>query len=240
MGSINDEQLISVFLASGLQICKREITLITKFERNELALYREPGVHRTQKHIPGFFWVSQVNELVWYESRLEMFILKQLDFTKKITAVLPQPFCLHFKADGKRKRHIPDFMVWLEGGQRLLINVKPKRHIDKPLNQRSFRACTELCESLGWTYATLSEPSPIFLANLNWLAGYRRIPANFNQFATTIIDKASKRQTVQDLLKDVGPESLVRPVLFFLMWKRQLDFDTRLLLSNTSEVWLAA
>ncbi|MDQ3058008.1 MAG: TnsA-like heteromeric transposase endonuclease subunit [Pseudomonadota bacterium] len=240
MGSINDQQLISLTLSCGEVVEKREIALITKFDRNELALYREPGVRRTQKHIPGYFWVSQVNELVWYESRLEMFILKQLDFTQKIKAVLPQPFCLHFKADGKRKRHIPDFLVWLEGGQRLLINVKPRKYVDKPLNQRSFQACTELCEALGWTYATLSEPSPIFLVNLNWLGGYRRIPENFNQFAITIIEKATKRQTVKDLLADVGPEPLVRPVLFFLMWKRQLEFDTRSLLSNTSEVWLAA
>lgn len=240
MVSINDDQQISVMLSSGEVIQRREIGLITKFERSELTLYREPGVHRTQKHIPAYFWVSQLNELVWYESRLEMFSLKQLDFTQKITAVLPQPFCLHFKADGKRKRHIPDFLVWLEGGQRLLVNVKPRKYVDKPLNQRSFQACTELCESLGWRYTTLSEPNPIFLANLNWLAGYRRIPANFKQFATTIIEKATKRQTIQDILADVGPESLVRPVLFFLMWKRQLDFDTRSLLSNTSEVWLAA
>ena len=219
---------------------RREIALITKFERVELALYREPGVHRTQKHIPGFFWVSQINEMVWYESRLEMFILKQLDFTQKITAILPQPFCLHFNAEGQRKRHIPDFLVWLEGGHRLLVNVKPRKYVDRPLNQRSFQACTELCETLGWSYTTLSEPNPIFLANLNWLAGYRRSPEKFNQFAITIIEKAAKRQMIKELLADVGPESMVRPVLFFLMWKRQLEFDTRSLLSNTSEVWLAA
>jgi hypothetical protein len=93
---------------------------------------------------------------------------------------------------------------------------------------------------LGWEYVTLSEPNPIFLANLNWLAGYRRIPAKFNDFAAPIIDKAAKRQSIQDLLADVGPEALVRPVLFFLMWKRQIDFDSRSLLTNKSDVWLAA
>lgn len=240
MGTGHDEQLISLILASGELIQKREIALITKVERNELALFRVPGVHKTQKHVPGFFWVSQVNELVWYESRLEMFILKQLDFSQKIKAILPQPFCLHFKSDGKIRHHIPDFLVWLEGGKRLLVNVKPRRHVEKPLNQRSFKACTKLCEALGWAYVTLSEPNPIFLANLNWLAGYRRIPAKFNDFAAPIIDKASKRQSIQDLLADVGPEALVRPVLFFLMWKRQIDFDSRSLLTNKSEVWLAA
>ena len=240
MESVNDQQLISLTISSGEVVHRREIALITKFERVELALYREAGAYRTQKHIPGFFWVSQINEMVWYESRLEMFVLKQLDFTQKIKAILPQPFCLHFKAEDRRKRHIPDFLVWLEGGHRLLVNVKPRKYVDRPLNQRSFQACTELCETLGWSYTTLSEPDPVFLANLNWLAGYRRVPENFNKFATTIIEKAVKRQTVKELMAGLGHESLVRPVLFFLMWKRQLDFDTRSLLSNTSEVWLAA
>ncbi len=240
MGSTNNGQLISVTLASGERVQKREIALLTKYERQELSPYREPGVHRTQKHIPGFFWVSQINELVWYESRLEMFTLKQLDFTQQIKSVLPQPFALHFKSDGKARLHTPDFLLWLEGNQRLLVNVKPRRYVDRPLNQRSFQACNELCETLGWSYVTLSEPNPIFLANLNWLAGYRRIPANFSQYAKSIIEKAAIRRPIQDLLKGVGPESLVRPVLFFLMWKRQLDFDTRSLLSNTSEVWLSA
>lgn len=240
MPAADHRQYVSLKLASGEVIQKREIALVGRYERKELDLYRTPGVHRTQKHIPGLFWMSQVNELVFYESRLEMFTLKQLDFTQKIKAVLPQPFCLHFEADGKRRLHTPDYLLWLDGGKRLLVNVKPKKQVEKPINQRSFKACAELCETLGWAYVTLSEPNPIFLANLNWLAGYRRMPQNFEQFAATLIEKASTRQTIQDILAGVGPESLVRPVLFFLMWKHQIDFDTRSLLSNSSEVWLTA
>lgn len=240
LGAGNDGQRISLILASGELVARRETALITKFERIELALFRLPGVHRTQKHIPGLFWVSQINELVWYESRLEMFILKQLDFTQKIKAILPQPFCLHYQADGKRRHHIPDFLVWLDGGRRLLVNVKPRRHVEKPQNQRSFKACTELCESLGWDYLTLSEPNPIFLANLNWLAGYRRVPAKFDEYASKIVEMASTRQTVHELLDCFGPKSVVRPILFYLMWKRFLEFDTRAVLSSTSEVWLSA
>jgi hypothetical protein len=240
MAIVGVDQLVTLTTAYGALVKKREISLLAQFERSELSQHRNPKARRTQKHIPGFFWVSQVNELVYYESRLEMYILKQLDFTQKIQAILPQPFALHFKADGKRRVHTPDFLLWLEGGKRLLINVKPKRHVDKPLNQRSFRACLELTEALGWGYATLSEPEPIFFANLNWLAGYRRIPASFSQFAAVIVEKAVKRQKIQDLLSEVGPPTLVRPVLFHLMWLRILDFDTRSVLSNLSEVWLAA
>ena len=240
MVATDDDLQISVVLSSGEEIQRREISLIAKFERTELDLYRTPGVHRTQKHIPGFFWMSQVNQMVWYESRLEMFILKQLDFSQAITAILPQPFCLHFKDEGKRRRHIPDFLVWLADGNRLLVNVKPRKYVSKPNNQRSFKACETLCESLGWSYTTLSEPDPIFLANLNWLAGYRRTPAHFTEYSIQLIEKATEQQTIENLLDGLGHASLVRPILFFLMWKRQLDFDTRSLLSNKSEVWLRA
>lgn len=238
--STDEDLQISLMLSSGEEVQRREISLVTKFERRELSLYREPGVHKTQKHIPGFFWMSQVDEMVWYESRLEMFILKQLDFSQSIEAILPQPFCLHFRDEGRRRRHIPDFLVWLSGGRRLLVNVKPRRHVAKPNNQRSFKACALLSESLGWSYTTLSEPDPIFLANLNWLAGYRRTPSKFVEYSIPLIEKAMQRQSIEDLLMDVGPPALVRPILFFLMWKRQLEFDTRSLLSNKSEVWLSA
>lgn len=240
MRVIQDNQLISLTLASGEFVRKREISLIAQFERKELDLHREPKARRKQKHIPGLFWVSQLDEHVWYESRLEMFILKQLDFTKKIIDILPQPFALHYREGDKLRLHIPDFLVWLEGNRRLLINVKPKTQLWKPLSLRSFKACVELSTTLGWDYATLSEPEPIFLANLNWLAGYRRIPENFSTFASVIVEKATLRQTVQQLLADLGPQALVRPVLFHLMWLRHLDFDTHQLLSNSSEVWLAA
>jgi hypothetical protein len=240
MRSSKSDQLISVTLASAERVRRREIALLAAYDRSDLRPCRKPGVHRTQKHIPGYFWISQLNELMWYESRLEMFSLKQLDFTQKITAILPQPFVLHYHADEKKRTHTPDYLLWLEGNQRLLVNVKPRKYLDKPLNQRSFNACKQLAESLGWGYQTMSEPNPIFLANLNWLAGYRRIPADFSKYATLLIEKAVRRQTIQELLTDLGPESLVRPVLFFLMWKKQLEFDVQTLLSNNSEVWLAA
>lgn len=37
---------------------------------------REPRAYKGQRNVPGYFWMSKLNRLVWYESRLEMVILK--------------------------------------------------------------------------------------------------------------------------------------------------------------------
>jgi hypothetical protein len=56
--------------------------------------------------------MSKLERLVSYESRLEMIILKQLDFDPDLYEVLPQPVVLHFTSGGKRYRHIPDYLAW--------------------------------------------------------------------------------------------------------------------------------
>jgi hypothetical protein len=239
MGPSESELLVSLTLASNEVVSRREPALIAVFERSELNQHRTPKAHTNQKNIPGLFWVSQLNELIWYENRLEMFILKQIDFSLNIKAILPQPFELHFKKDGKSGQHVPDFLVWLKDGQRLLLNVRSKRTIGTQTCQRMISVCTELCDSIGWNYSTMRNPDAIFLANLNWLAGYRRTPPNFKRLAADIINSFNGKRKIGEILIEFTPPALLRPVLFHLLWLRYLDFDNSELLTNDTEVWIA-
>ncbi|MFS0755127.1 TnsA-like heteromeric transposase endonuclease subunit [Noviherbaspirillum sp. 1P10PC] len=229
---------VSVHLKDGRIIKGEAPTFLDHLTRDDLRPVREPGVHKNQKHIPAYFWMSQLRELVWYESRLEMMCLKQLDFGIPLIGVLPQPFILHYTSDGKRYWHTPDFLVWCTDGSRLLVNVKPTRHLAAPHNQRAFRACLDLAQYLNWSYSTQSEPPPTLRANINWLAGYRRHPPGFELYATTLVERASYSPTIAQLLTEAGPAPFVLPVFFYLLWKRQIEFDHDVLLTSASKVWL--
>lgn len=202
----------------------------------ELAPVRKPPAYKGARHLPGLFWMSQLDKLVCYESRLEMVILKRLDFVTGLEDVLPQPCVLHFSYGDKQHSHIPDFLAWYRDRPPLLVNVKPRQYVDQERNRCAFAACESACEQWGWKYVTESEPDPTFLANLNWLAGYRRPPPDLPRYAPLLMDRLAKPITIKELLADVGPPALVRPVLFYLLWTHSLSFDPYELLTDESIV----
>ena len=222
--------------ATGGLIREAALESLVPYRPGELAPVRKPPAYKGARHLPGLFWMSQLNKLVCYESRLEMVILKRLDFVADLEDVLPQPCVLHFSHEGKQHSHIPDFLAWYTGRPPLLVNVKPRQYVDRERNRRAFATCESACEQTGWRYVTESEPDPTFLANLNWLAGYRRPPPDLPRYGPMLIDRLEVPMTIERLLADVGPTALVRPVLFYLLWTHSLSFDPYELLSEESVI----
>jgi len=167
-----------------------------------------------------------------------MFALKQIDFDQQIKAILPKPFELTFKFEGERLHHTPRYLIWLSDGKRLLLNVRSKATLNSKSAQTAKLACCALCEDLGWQYIAMTNPDPIFLANLNWLAGYRRKPPNFQTFAIEIVSQIDNKIKIKELLSSIINPTIARPTLFHLMWMRILKFDMNQLLNNDTEVWI--
>lgn len=241
VGLVANEAITASFLpASGKLLQEQPLTLLAHYRPGELLPIREPIAYRGQRHLPGLFWMSKLGRSVYYESRLEMVILKQLDFDPGLRDVLPQPFTLHFSWKGKRFHHTPDYLAWrTDAPPPRLINVKPQQYVARERNQRAFSACEAACSQIGWTYSTQSEPPPVILANLNWLAGFRRPPPDFALYATALAERAVDPTPIAVVLEGVGPPAIVRPVLFYLLWVRQLEFDINQRLSDASLVRLA-
>lgn len=243
--SLDDELVADVVitasfrLGSGTLLEEQPLNLLAQYRPGELRPVREPIAYKGQRHLPGLFWMSKLERLVSYESRLEMVILKQLDFDPGLHDVLHQPFVLHFCWKGKRFRHTPDYLAWRTDSPPLLINVKPKQYVPRVGNQRAFSACEAACSQIGWTYSTQSELSSVILANLNWLAGFRHPPPDLARYATALAERAADPAPIAVILDGVGLPALVRPVLFYLLWTRHLEFDITQTLSDASLVWLA-
>ncbi len=189
---------------------------------------RLPVSYKGQKHFPGYFWMSCMNALVAYESRLEMTILLQLDFNKAVRHVVSQPFVLHYEANNRLYRHTPDFLAIYENGAAEVINVKPRQFINAERNRLAFTACKNASIEMGWAYSTRSEIDTVLLRNLKWLGGYRRPPVALAEYRQQLMNATGESISINKVIKAVeGLSAVVRPVLFHLLWSGDIQADLR-------------
>ena len=202
--------------------------------------WRPPACFKNQVNLPGYFWISQTKQFIFYESRLEMAVLKQLDFEEEIAFVVPQPFQMSFEFNKRKLHHVPDFLVWRHQKPLLLVNVKPKKFMQKPNNLLSFAACRALTGRIRLEHKVFNEPPPVHFANVRWLAGYRREPYMYSSIAPELVQRLADQSLAFGVWVRVEfEESIVRPVAFHLMWKRLVQFDTTTVIDDNSTTWLA-
>lgn len=198
--------------------------------------YRRPKTFRGQSNVRGYYWFATTGILMLCESRLELRILQMLDFDPRVVAASAQPFELAYYSDGKTKRHVPDFFARLSSGAGMVFDVKPSRYAENPKVKRTFDATRAACEEVGWDYQVASEPDPVFISNVRWLAGFRKAPASLERFRESLLKAARDGVLVGDLLRGYDHEALVRPVLFHLLWTGALSADLSIVLSDGSVV----
>lgn len=202
----------------------------------EFLPWREPKPYKGQQNARAYYWFSKTDRHVFCESRREVRVLQGLDFDRDVAAVAAQPFELSYLADGKRRRHVPDFFVRCIRGTNRVVDVKPACKINEPRNAQAFRATKAACAEAGWKYVVATEPDPVFRANVSWLAGYKRPPALLDQFAGLLLEASRGGATVEDLLAAFELPTLVRPTLFHLLWTHKLSTDLSVVLSEASVV----
>jgi hypothetical protein len=180
---------------------------------------------RSQQHFPGWWWLATTGRHVGYESWLERDHLMLLDFDPAVTAVASQPFWLHWHDGRRSRRHAPDFFARLGGGTGVVIDVRADDRIG-PRDAEAFEATARACESVGWEFRRVGAVDPVLAANVRWLSRYRH-------------PRCAGRPETADALRRAfaGPAPLlagaagagdslaVLPVLFHLLWQRDLAAD---------------
>ncbi|RSM72973.1 transposase [Amycolatopsis sp. WAC 01375] len=129
--------------------------------------------YKGQRHYSGCFWSATQGDLILYESRLELARLLFADFDRAVRGIVAQPFLLEAEVDGRRRRHVPDFLLLTEALP-IVVDVKPASRVSKPDIAFVLAWTRRVVEARGWVYEVWSEPPPIELANVRLLAGYRR------------------------------------------------------------------
>lgn len=94
---------------------------------------------------------------------------------------------------------------------------------------------------MGWAYSTRCEIQEVLLRNLKWLGGYRRPPAALHKYGPSLIKAATDSISIGKAIKAVGGlPTVVRPVLFHLLWSGVLELDLYARMTDETPISLSA
>ena len=132
--------------------------------------WRSVRSHRGQRHLPGWYWSATTGGHVVYESRLELARLLLADFDPDVVGIAAQPFLVR-DAD---RRHVPDFLLRRADGSVLIVNVKPAERLGGRAVADALAWAGRVFAERGWEHEVWSGADAQLLANVRFLAGYRR------------------------------------------------------------------
>lgn len=190
---------------------------------DRLTPFRKQASRRNAQNTWGHYFFSKTKKHVIFESRLECSNLILLDFDPDFVTILGQPFQIWM--DGHP--HVPDFLARIRDGSQHLFDVKPAEEAAKEKHQAVFSRTRKVCERIGWEYTVLHEPpNPTLFENVRWLAGYRNAPQADPALHAGILNAVGTGRTVAELVDALGESpALVRPLIFHLLWRHELDAD---------------
>lgn len=196
----------------------------------EARVWREFRWHKNQPHYPGSYWAATMQAFVGYESRLELSCLLLEDFDPAVTWIRSQPFLLEATVGAKTRRHVPDYMLEYRDGTVCVVDVKPRTLLADPKIAEALTWSGRVIESRGWRYRVATEPDPVVLSNVRFLAGYRRSA----QFAThevdradaSIADRATFGQAIRAVSEGGADLEYARALVLRLLWLGRLHWDT--------------
>lgn len=207
------------------------------FERAAAA--RSFPSYRAHRSFSGLWYLASSGEHVGFESWLERDQLMALDADPDVVAVSSQPFWLHWAAgDGRLVRHAPDFFARLRDGTAVVVDVRADDRIE-PDDAQKFAATAHACQSVGWVYRRVGALVPVLAANLRWLSGYRHPRCHHRERAAALRRVFAQPAALMDAVDSVGDPLGVLPVLFHLLWHRELEADLRATLGPRSLLWAA-
>jgi hypothetical protein len=179
---------------------------------------------RGQRNNTGWWWCGTNRDHVI-----------RLDFAAEVVGLASQPFWLTWD-DGRRgRRHAPDYFARLADGTGLVIDCRPAGRI-KPADAAAFAATERACAEIGWRYELAHEPDPVRMANLRWLAGYRRDRCRRVDIAAAALERAVVPHRLLDLAQVLGDPLATLPVIFHLLWCSELETNLSLPLHENSVV----
>jgi hypothetical protein len=190
--------------------------------------WRKTRSARGQAHYPGYFWSATTGGHVIYESRLELARLLLADFDCDVTAIAAQPFLLQARVAGAARRHVPDFLLVHADKSVRVINVKPAGKLAEPRTAEALARPGQLIERHGWQYEIWSGADPVLLANLRFLAGYRRPGLLPGQLLDDVLAAVGPGDTIGGVISRVSGTRRpgeVKAAVLSLLWHQRLATD---------------
>jgi hypothetical protein len=203
---------------------------------------REFRSYEGRLHYSGWYWCATLGRLVVYESRLELARILLADFDPGVSGLAAQPFLLAGADGGRARRHVPDLLLLRADGGVTVVDVKAPSRLADPAVKAQFAWTRQVCAGRGWAFEAWSGADPQLLANVRFLAGYRRRAVIAGELIPAVLDAAGRQLTIgaiEQALSKWPRQELVRPVVLHLMWSGRLRADLRQPLGTDTPVQLA-
>ena len=198
--------------------------------------------HRSQRHYSGWYWSSTTGGHVVCESRLELARLLLADADPDVVAIAAQPFLLIEGAEGKARRHVPDFFLQHRSGTCTVVNVKPAEKLEEPDVAAILAWAGEAVAAKGWAAEVWTGCDPLLLANVRFLAGYRRnwlFDRTELQATRAAIVDGDTIGNVAERLRASGVGE-PRPLVLHLLWTGYVSADLTAPLTTDTVMRMAA
>lgn len=221
--------IVSLRVADGA-VVHRELRHLRASEVVAGAPWRTTRHVQGQAHFPGYYWSATTRSHVLYESRLELARLLLADFAREVVGIAAQPFRLRARVDGRLRHHVPDFLLVDADGSVRLVNVKPAGRFATLEVAEALAWPGRLIREHGWVYEVWTGDDPVYLANVRFLAGYRRKGLVGGDVLEAVLASAAPGDTVTMLTGRVGrhlPPAIVRTAVLRLLWEQRLITDLR-------------
>lgn len=186
-----------------------------------------------QRSFPGWYWSSTVGAHVPYDSRLELARLLLADFDCSVEIIVAQPFQLVGAIGCKVCRHVPDFLLVRRDRTVTVVNVKTEMALEKVRVRRTFEWVTEILSRRGWDHEVWTGSNSTFLANVRFLAGFRR--AHYPVTLLDSIEGGAPGRNFPEVELAVAPRwdrREVRAAILHLLWSHRLVADLDVPLSS--------
>jgi hypothetical protein len=123
---------------------------------------------------------------------------------------------------------VPDFLLAHAGKSVRVVNVKPAGKLAEPRTAEALRWPGRLIEGHGWQYEIWSGADPVLLANLRFLAGYRRPGLLPGQLPDDILAAVRPGDTIGGVISRMSGTRRpgeVKAAVLGLLWQQRLATD---------------
>jgi hypothetical protein len=184
----------------------------------------------------GWWYFATTAAHVGFESWLERDHLMLMDFDPDVVAVASQPFWLRWSdGKGRSRRHAPDFFARKADGTAVVTDVRPDEQIPAK-DAGVFAVTAQACGDAGWEYQRAGDLDPVLVANVRWLSRYRHRRCLVPEVETVLLEAFAGGRGLFEGAGLAGDRLGVLPVLFHLMWHRQLAADLTVPLAASTVV----
>ena len=174
-----------------------------------------------------------------YESRLELARLLIADQDVQVRGIVGQPFLMQGHDGQRLRQHVPDFMLFMADGSIRVVDVKPLDRLEDPKVTAQFAWTRGVCRSVGWGFEVWSGAAATLLANLRWLAGYRRPELVDRRVCVEVMAHVEGPVSIEQLQAGVaahGAPDRSRSAILHLLWRGDLTADLSACLSSHTVV----